>query len=80
MARAYVYDDSHSPQIAKRLGQGNRQINQLIWQDLQQISYDTREAASRFRKPALIIQGEQNSSGRKQGRTLTMLFPILNSS
>jgi proline iminopeptidase len=75
MARAYVYDDRHAPKIAKRLGQGNRQINQLIWQDLRRISYDVREAAYEFRKPVLIIQGEQDVIRPQTGQDAHDAFP-----
>lgn len=60
MATAYVYDDAHAPRVAERLGQGNPQINQLIWQDLQRIGYSVQAAAGTFEKPVLVIQGEQD--------------------
>ncbi len=60
MATAYVYDDAYAPRIAERLGQGNPEINQLIWQDLHRIGYDVQAAARTFEKPVLIIQGEQD--------------------
>lgn len=75
MATAYLYDDRHAPQVAKRLGQGNRQINRLIWQDLRRIQYDTREAAKAFQKPVLIIQGEQDVIVLQTGKDAHEAFP-----
>ncbi|MEQ8706793.1 MAG: alpha/beta hydrolase [Phaeodactylibacter sp.] len=75
MATAYLYDDRYAPKVAERLGQSNRQINQLIWQNLQRIQYDVREAATAFQKPVLIIQGEQDVILPQTGKAARDAFP-----
>lgn len=59
-AAAYVYDDKHIAEIARRMTQSNSRINGLIWSDLQNIEYDVTDELSEFDKPVLIIQGKQD--------------------
>jgi proline iminopeptidase len=63
LAPAYVYDKNYAPVIAKRLTQGNRTINGLIWQNIRYINFDCTEAFKAFKKPVLIIQGQQDVMG-----------------
>ena len=75
MAYAYVYNDAYAAQVAKRLGQSNMYINQLIWQDLQEINYNVKKAAGEFRKPVLIIQGKQDVIVPEIGEVAHRAFP-----
>ena len=60
LAPAYLYNREHIPVIAERLTQGNSTINGLIWSNLQQINFDTKDSLRTFHKPVLIIQGKQD--------------------
>ena len=60
LAPAYLYDQKYIPVIAERLTQGNTNINNLVWQDLQKIHYDCAEKLKGFDQPVLIIQGKQD--------------------
>lgn len=60
LAPAYVYNRKNVPLIAERLTQGNNQINNLVWANLQKIKFDCAEKLSSFKKPVLIIQGKQD--------------------
>lgn len=58
LAPAYLYDKSLAPKIAERLTQGNMIINGRIWNDLDRIDFDVSAEMSRFEKPVLILNGE----------------------
>mgnify|MGYP000418634162 CR=1 FL=1 len=60
LAPAYVVDRQFIPVIAERLTQGSLELNGIVWQDLMRINYDTKEELSTFKKPVLIIQGEDD--------------------
>lgn len=60
LAPAYVVNRKNVKRIAERLTEGNSQINQLVWNDLQKIKFDCSEKLSSFKKPVLIIQGKQD--------------------
>lgn len=60
LASAYVYDKKHIPVVCDRLMQGNLYLNGLVWSDLRSINYDCKSALKSFKKPILIIQGEQD--------------------
>lgn len=60
LAAAYVVNPKFIPVIAERLLQGNPAVNMLIWQDMQRIGFDCQEGLSRYRGPALIIQGTED--------------------
>ncbi|WP_170254585.1 alpha/beta fold hydrolase [Phaeodactylibacter luteus] len=65
LAAAYLYkDEEHLEQVAARLGQGERDINRWVWEDLRRIGYDVKPELSRFLKPALILQGEADLIGK----------------
>ena len=63
LAPAYVYNKKHVPVIARRLTQGNRTVNSLVWQNIRAIKFDCREAYRKYAKPVLIIQGKQDVMG-----------------
>ncbi|MEP6646695.1 MAG: alpha/beta fold hydrolase [Saprospiraceae bacterium] len=60
LAPAYLHNKTYIPILANRLTQGNSEINQLIWSDLQRIKFDCTEKLSTFDKPVLIIQGKED--------------------
>ncbi|MBD3582122.1 alpha/beta fold hydrolase [Flavobacterium selenitireducens] len=60
LAPAYVVQPKFHAVLAKRLTQGNRRINTLIWQDLNRMHFDCAPKLRNFEKPVLIIQGKQD--------------------
>lgn len=58
LAPAYLYDKSLAPKIAKRLTQGNSMINSWVWNDLVRIRFDVSEEMKNFKKPVLVLIGE----------------------
>lgn len=60
LAPAYLYNRKFIPVIAERLTQGNPRINQLVWDDMQRITFNCKPALVNFSKPVLIIQGKQD--------------------
>lgn len=60
LAPAYLYNKKYVPVIAHRLTQGNSEINSLVWQNMQQIGFDTKNVLKKFDKPVLILQGAQD--------------------
>lgn len=75
LAPAYVVNKTHVPVIAERLTQGNQTINALVFQDLQNISYNCVPVLSSFEKPVLIIQGEQDIIDKKTAQKTHQTFP-----
>lgn len=60
LAPAYLYDKKYVPILAERLTQGNADLNQLIWDDLDKIKFDCAPQLKNFSRPVLIIQGKQD--------------------
>lgn len=60
LAPAYVYNKKNIPVIAERLTQGNRVINDLVWQDLSKIKFDCSKKLADALFPVLIIQGKED--------------------
>jgi proline iminopeptidase len=60
LAPAYLYDKKYVPVLAERLTQGNADLNQLIWDDMQKIGFDCAPKLKDFSQPVLIIQGKQD--------------------
>ncbi len=60
MAAAYVVDDKFVPQIADRLMQVNMNLNRLVFNSLRNMSFDCSQGLSKFSKPVLIINGDQD--------------------
>ena len=65
LAPAYVYNKKYVPIIAERLTQGNSKINGLIWSDLGKIHFDCAKRLQTFKRPVIIIQGEQDIIEKK---------------
>lgn len=74
LAPAYLYNREHIPVIAERLTQGNSTINGLIWSDLQEIGYDTKDDLKEFDQPVLIIQGKQDIISEETARIAENTF------
>ncbi len=60
LAPAYLHKPGNAPVIAKRLTEGNAQVNALVWQDLRRIGFDHGKSFSGFRQPVLVIQGKND--------------------
>jgi proline iminopeptidase len=60
LAPAYLYNKKYVPVLAERLTQGNADLNQLIWDDMQKIGFDCAPKLKDFFQPVLIIQGKQD--------------------
>ena len=75
LAPAYLYNTSHVPVIAERLTQGNQQINALVFGDLNRIRYNTKSKLRSFKKPVLIIHGEQDIIGTYVPKAAHSIFP-----
>lgn len=75
LAPAYLYDQKYVPVIAHRLTQGNSEINSLVWHNMQQIRFDTKNTLKKFDKPVLILQGKQDVLGPDIAQTSHKLLP-----
>lgn len=60
LAPAYVVNPKFYPILAERLTQGDRELNTLVWQDLNRMHFDCAPKLESFKKPVLIIQGKQD--------------------
>ena len=60
LAPLYLYDRSFAPVIARRLTQGNSQVNGLVLQNMQKINFDCAKGLAGFTAPVLIIQGKED--------------------
>ncbi len=60
LAPAYIYNRKYIPIIAERLTQGNTMINNLVWDNMQQIKFDCTKKLLSFDKRVLIIQGKND--------------------
>lgn len=69
LAPAYLFDKKNIPILAERLTQGNTVINQLVWEDLEKISFDCKEKLQKFSSPVLIIQGKQDIINKETAET-----------
>lgn len=61
LAKAYLFNQKHVPEIAERLTQGNSQVNSLVWADMRQNGFATRFQMMDFSKPVLILNGEDEA-------------------
>ncbi|MEZ4803243.1 MAG: alpha/beta fold hydrolase [Gelidibacter sp.] len=75
LAPAYLYDKTFVPLIAERLTQGNMSINGLIWENMRAIDFDCKPKLKNFKKPVLIIQGNQDVLDRKVADIANSVFP-----
>ena len=65
LAPAYVYKRENVPVIAVRLTQGNSKINGLMWADMRSNHFDCSSRLASFKRPVLIIQGEEDVVDKK---------------
>ncbi len=63
LAPAYLHNKKYVPVIAERLTQGNRAVNELVFQDMRRIQFDCKSELRDLEVPALIIQGAQDVIG-----------------
>lgn len=75
LAPAYIYNKEHVPVVAERLTQVNSPINGLVWQNLRDIQYDTKQALQSFAKPVLILHGAQDVIGTDIAQTAHEVLP-----
>ncbi|MCY2687326.1 alpha/beta fold hydrolase [Salinimicrobium sp. TH3] len=75
LAHAYVYNKKHIPVIAKRLTQGNRTINSLLWNDMRQRNFDAKSGLQNFQKPVLILHGENDVVNPELSHQAHQLLP-----
>ncbi|MEX2589682.1 MAG: alpha/beta hydrolase, partial [Chitinophagales bacterium] len=75
LAPAYVYKRENIPTVAKRLTEGNTELNALVWRNLIQINYDCSEALKTFAKPVLIIQGKEDILQIELAEKADRVFP-----
>ncbi|MCK7590351.1 alpha/beta hydrolase [Subsaxibacter sp. CAU 1640] len=74
LAPAYVYDKTLVSMVAERLTQGNMRINGLLWENMREIHFDCKDFLKNFKKPVLIIQGEQDIIGKEIAEATHKLF------
>jgi len=74
LAKAYVKSPKYYATVAERLGQGNMQINRLIWQNMQIINYDLKNSFSDFDAPVLILQGEDDILSKSVAKNANRVF------
>ncbi len=60
LAPAYVINPKFYPTLAKRLTQSDRNLNTLVWLDMNRMHFDCSEKLKTFKKPVLIIQGKRD--------------------
>ncbi len=75
LAPAYLYNKKYAPIVAERLTQGNSQINNLVWANLQAISFDVKETMKTFKKPVLILQGADDIVNMAIAKTAHKILP-----
>ena len=74
LAPAYLYDNTYVSIIAERLTQGNMTINGLLWENMRTINFDCKDELKHFKRPVLIIQGEQDIIGKNIAENTHALF------
>ncbi len=60
LAPVYLHHADKVNEVATRLTQVNRTINQLLWADMRCINFDCKKAAAEFTAPVLILQGKND--------------------
>lgn len=74
LAPAYIYNRKFIPIISERLTQLNAKINGLIWNDLIKTNFDCKHKLTKFKKPVLIIQGEEDIVSKQMGELANETF------
>lgn len=75
LAPAYTVHRTNVPRLADRLTQGNRRINDLVWEDLRRIKFNCATELSAFKKPVLIIQGKQDIISERTALRVRNVLP-----
>lgn len=75
LANAYVFDKTKAPIIAERLIQVNFDINSIVFQSLINNNFDCSDKFRNFRKPVLILQGENDIISMETAREIKTAFP-----
>ncbi|MDN3724512.1 alpha/beta hydrolase [Aequorivita sp. SDUM287046] len=57
LAPAYLYNKKYVPTIAARLTQGNSQINNLVWEDLQKMPFNVTKEMASYKNPVILLHG-----------------------
>lgn len=75
LANGYVYDKKNAPIIAERLTQTNYEVNSIIFEELRSKPYDCHLAFKNFKKPVLILQGENDIISIETAEAIAKAFP-----
>ena len=75
LAPVYVYKKSNIPIIAKRLTEGDMEVNSLVWQDLRRINFDHSKSFANFGHPVLVIQGKNDILKMSTATAIAAAFP-----
>ena len=75
LAPAYLYDKSNVEVVAHRLTQGNRRINELVFQNMFSMEFDCEPSLKDFTSPVLIVQGADDIIPVKISEYAHNIFP-----
>ena len=75
LAKAYVKNLEYVPVVAERLSHVNSRINSLVWNDLNQINYDTKVQLAKFAAPVLILHGEEDVVPKELAQLAADIYP-----
>lgn len=75
LANAYVFDKTKAPIIAERLIQANFDINSIVFQNLINTNFDCSDKFKNFKKPVLILQGENDIISIETAQEIKTAFP-----
>lgn len=75
LAPAYVYDKKNAPIIAKRLTEGNSEVNNLVWSDMRRIGFNCAPKLKTFTNPVLVIHGKNDILKRETAQRSQNAFP-----
>lgn len=75
LAKAYIFDKKHLPEIADRLTQGNARINSQVWNDMRTADFDTKPSMRNFQKPVLILNGADEAVSLDIPRKAHQILP-----
>ncbi len=75
LAPAYLFNKEYVPNIAKRLTQGNMEINRLVLENMQEIQFDCKPDLQNFSAPILVIQGSEDIIARNTAEITKEVMP-----
>lgn len=75
LANAYVFDKTKAPIIAERLIQVNFDVNSIVFQSLINTNFDCSDKFKNFKKPVLILQGENDIISIETAQEIKTAFP-----